>query len=144
MTTWVIAADSSRARLFSCEDPKGDLYEFETLTNPAARLTEQGFVSDKAGAAYNGSSSGTHGVDGESGAKHHEIDVFAKSISDRLYKARTEKSYHKLYIIAAPSLLGMLRDHLHSEVASTVVEEIDKNLAVHTPADIRQHLPKVL
>jgi len=140
MTTWVVAADSSRARLFSYDKSKGELDEFETLTNPSARLTEQGIVSDKAGAEFNASGSGSHGVNGESDAKHHEVDRFAKSISERLYKARIEKNYNNLYVIAAPAMLGLLRPHLHSEVVSTIRGEIDKTLTIHTPEDIRQHL----
>ncbi len=144
MTTWVVTADSSRARLFTCDGSKSELEEFETLTNPVARLPEQGIVSDRGGATFNGGSSGSHGVDGENGAKRHEIDRFAKTIGDRLYRAKTEKKYHKLYVVAAPSLLGLLRNHLHSEVSSALRGEVDKNLVVHTAEDIRKHLPEFL
>ncbi|AWL13137.1 hypothetical protein HMF8227_02685 [Saliniradius amylolyticus] len=141
MTTWVVAADASRARIFSRERPGDELIELEAMTNPEARLSEQGLVTDRGGAATNGTQGGMHGVDGEHEFKEHEMEKFAKHVAERLYKARMEKHYHKLYVMAAPSFLGLLRKNYHSEVSHVLAAEVDKNLTLHSEADIRKHLP---
>ncbi len=144
MNIWVMAADASCAKLFAYHGSTDDLHEIETINNPSARLHEQGLVSDRGGAALNGSHNGSHGVNGEKAAKKHQQERFAKSICDRLYKGYLEREYTRLYVTASPTILGELRHHYHSQVNASIAGELDKNLAEHSAADIRHHLPKVL
>ncbi|MCW8855424.1 MAG: host attachment protein, partial [Gammaproteobacteria bacterium] len=48
-TTWVVVADSSRARIFTAETSTSALQEIETLAHPEGRLHEQALSSDLPG-----------------------------------------------------------------------------------------------
>ena len=50
MTTWVLVADNSRARIFSSDKPASVLQEIQDLTHPEARLHEGDLVTDRGGA----------------------------------------------------------------------------------------------
>ena len=47
--TWILVADSSRARIFSAETPSSALIEINTLAHPQGRLHEQNLSSDLPG-----------------------------------------------------------------------------------------------
>jgi protein required for attachment to host cells len=65
----------------------------------------------------------------ETGAQEHEAEVFAKQIDRFLDKARMEHRYDRLFVLAAPKFLGLLRKNLNKEVGKLVRDEIDKDLS---------------
>ena len=143
MTTWVVVADNSRARFFSAEKPASPLSEVMDLAHPESRLREGELVTDKSGRDRN-PARGAHGVGSEDTHKQEEAERFALMLCDELEKARNADRFHKLYIVAAPAFLGLLRKHQSPGVRQRIVQEIDKNLTTHDPTAIRSHLPKYL
>jgi protein required for attachment to host cells len=100
-TTWIVAADSSRARILQVMSREQRLSEVEDLYNPAGRLHERDMTSD-AEPRFHGRA-GAPGSDREAtGAVDHEVEVFAKKIGDYLDKARTSHRYDRLHLIAPP------------------------------------------
>ena len=69
---------------------------------------------------------GTHSYTTHSYWHHFKKEVFAVEIATIL--DNIVKNYDKLILIAAPEVLGCLRQHLSPNVASKVVNEIDKDL----------------
>jgi protein required for attachment to host cells len=136
--TWVVVADRSRARIFTVATPKGPLTELEDLVHPEARAHEGDLTSDRLGRS-------SHNVMGkEHVARDQQAHEFAREIANRLEHGRIGAEFEKLLIVAAPDLLGMLRKAMNANVAKTIVQEIDKNVAQQSPADIRKLLPKFL
>ena len=142
--TWVLVADSSRARIFLAANARGSLREIETLTHPASRLHEQQLTSDLPGRTFDSFGQGRHAKDLQVDPKQHEALIFVKQISDRLDKAREEGELDQLIIIAAPALLGMMRKQLSPTTAALVTLEMDKNITLLNAKEIRQHLPTEL
>ena len=142
MTTWVLVADNSRARIFSAEKPASPLQEIQDLTHPEARLHEGDLVTDKGG--RDKGPNGAHGVGSEQAHKSEGADKFASSVCSELESARAAGTLHKLYVVAAPGFLGLLRKHQSSALKQIIAEEVDKNLSTHDPAAIRKHLPQYL
>jgi protein required for attachment to host cells len=142
MTTWVLVADNSRARIFSADKPAGALQEIRDLTHPEARLHEGDLVSDKSG--RDRGPSAAHGVGTEQAHKQDGADKFASSVCAELDAARAAGSFGKLYVVAAPTFLGLLRKHQSSSLRQMVAGEVDKNLSTKDPAAIRQQLPDFL
>ena len=50
--TWVLVADSCRARIFSADKSNGPISEIETLAHPEARLHERDITSDVPGHSF--------------------------------------------------------------------------------------------
>jgi protein required for attachment to host cells len=144
MTTWVLVADTYRARVFGAERPASPLSELRDLASPEARLHEGDLVSDRGGRDANPMAGGGHGLGDNRSHKQDIADRFAQQVCNVLETARVAGELSKLYVIAAPAFLGLLRKHQSPLLRQLVAGEVDKCLASQDPASIRRHLPDYL
>jgi len=144
MTTWVVVADSSRARIYVQDKPGGALTESEDLIHAGSRLHAGDLVSDRQGRDGGAVSQRRYALDARTGIKEHEFDTFAKEIAARLDTARVAGKFQRLVLMAPPAFLGTLRANLNDKVTDLVVGEVDKNLVTHTVEDVQQHLSQVV
>lgn len=142
--SWILVADSSRARVFAADTATSPLTEMKDLMHPEARFHEQKLTSDLPGSQAGNAAGSHHAVGGETDPKHTEAINFSREISQYLEDARNKQAYEHLIVIAAPSFLGLLRENLTSDTAKHITLELDKNLVKHSADEIRGHLPKVL
>ncbi|HUL14180.1 MAG TPA: host attachment protein [Methylococcaceae bacterium] len=138
--TWVVTAESSRARIFAVENRISPLRELEDIAHAEGRSREQDMVSDRPGRAVDKTGENRHAMDRLVDPKRHEAEVFAKRIAERLERARAKGECEQLVLIAAPEFLGVLRQNLTANTAKLVGKTIDKNLVQKTEAEIRQYL----
>jgi protein required for attachment to host cells len=143
MPTWILVADNSRARIFVADKAKSPLQEIRTLASPEARLHEGDLVTDKGGRDRSPGGSG-HGVNDGEAHKHENAERFAALVCAELESARTAGGLRKLYVVAAPTFLGMLRQHQTPALRQLIAGEVDKNLSTQDPATIRGALPEYL
>jgi protein required for attachment to host cells len=140
MPTWVLVADNGRARIFTADKSLSPLQEIRALTSPEARLHEGDLVTDKGGRDRHPGTGG-HGFDGEDAHKHGYADRFAAQVCAELESARNAGAFGKLYVVAAPSFLGMLRHHQSNALRQLIAGEVSKNLSTQDPDAIRKTLP---
>jgi protein required for attachment to host cells len=138
--TWILVADSSRAKLFSVDKALAPLQEIEHFTHPQCRAKNRDLTSDRQGR----SSDNLRTMDYDVDPKRQEAITFAKELSERLRNGRHRGLFRKLYIAAAPSFLGMLRDKLDAQTAQLVAAEVNKDLTQLDAVAIRRHLPERL
>ena len=119
-TTWIIAADSSRARILQVTDRTEHLDEIEDLLNPQGRVDDRQLTTD-AHARFHGSN-GPASDREETSAAQHATELFAKRVGEYLDKARSAHRYEQLQLIAPPKFLGRLRKALGKETAQLVAE----------------------
>ncbi len=143
MSTWILAADNSRARIFAADKAAGPIHEIHTLAFPEGRLHEGDLTTDKGGRGHD-PMAGAHGINGEEAHKQDNADRFAHLVCETLESARNNGELSKLYVIAAPAFLGMLRKHQSPSLKHLIADEIDKNLTTHTLEAIRKSLPEFL
>ena len=142
MTTWILVADNSRARFFAAEKAASPLEEIRDLLYPEARLHEGDLATDKPGRDRN-PGTGAHEF-GDDSHKQDGADRFALEVCSALESARNEGAFRKLYVVAAPHFLGLLRKHQSSSLRKMVAGEVDKNLTTQHSDAIRKHLPDLL
>ena len=130
-----MVADARRARLFRLDFPSHGLVEFQTLTNPQARLHDSEFHSDRQGRSFDSGSPGRHAMEA-SGGKEHANDEFARDIADVLRKGRVDHNFTDLVIVAAPRFLGLLRGHLDGPTAKLVRKEMSREVTANDPAKL--------
>ncbi len=141
-TTWIIAADSSRARILQVTDRKQHLDEIEDLLNPEGRVHDRELLAD-GHPRFSGHTGGGPGSDREeTSASEHATELFAKRVGEYLDKARTAHKYDRLQLIAPPKFLGQLRKELGREVQKLVAEELPKDLSWLDARDIEQRYKK--
>jgi protein required for attachment to host cells len=137
-TTWIVAADSSRARFLQVAG-RQRLDEIETLVNPEGRLNDRELTTD--------ANPRLHGPGGmsareEPSAVDHAVEMFSKRISDYLEKARTDHRYDQLVLVAPPKFLGLMRRELGKEVEKLVLDEVPKDLAWFNAREIEKYFAK--
>lgn len=150
-TTWIVAADASRARVLQVADRDQRLLEIEDLLNPEGRLQDRELQSDAeprfsghGGVGKPGSwSTSGPGSDREAkGAVEHSVEVFARRVGEYLEKARNQHRYDRLHLVAPPKFLGALRKELGKEVQKLVAEEIPKDLSWINARDLEAYFAK--
>lgn len=133
--TWILVAESSRAKLYKADNRKSPISEVESLDNLAGRLHEGDLVSDRSGSDGGSIGQGRHVLDDKTSAREQEHIGFAKKLAARLDTGRNEGAFSRLVLAAPPSFLGLLRDNLSKEVMAMVYTQVDKNL-VQQPAEV--------
>jgi protein required for attachment to host cells len=140
----VIVADAGRAKILSAEMTDAPLSESEDLVHPESRLREQDLVADGYGSGRDSGGFGKHSMGHEKEAHARQASIFASEVCARIDQIRRRDKLHRIYLIAAPGFLGLLRDKLNRQCLTLVSGEVGKNLVTHSLSDIRAHLPKRL
>lgn len=138
--TWIVVADSSKARFFTMESRTEPLRELDGMVHAEGRMRGQDEVSDRQGGLAGGHGEGGHPFEAPTDLKHHEAEVFAKQIADKLEQGRVNHDYHKLILVAPPAFLGALRQALNNHILELVSSSLDKNLVGEDEATIREHI----
>ena len=137
-TTWIIAADSSRARILQVMDREARLAEVEDFVNPEGRAHERDLMED--GHPRFRGTSGPGSDRQETTPTEHAVEIFAKQIGDYLDKARTAHRYDRLHLVAPPKFLGQLRKELGKEVGKLVTSELPKDLSWLSERELEKRL----
>ncbi len=135
MNIKVAVCDASRFRYFTVDPTTSELLEADDRVHEASRLRAGEILSDSQG-RDRGHSLGDH----RSPHKKEEA-AFARDVADILNRDARQGQVIRLYILAAPEMLGLLRKELAP--AAQAVLEMDKavNVATEEPAAIRRQLP---
>jgi protein required for attachment to host cells len=137
-TTWIVAADGSRARIFEMLDTDKSIHEIEDLANPSGHAHKRDLASDSDGRFYGkGEQHQGHTAPSRGDVHEHEVELFSRTIGEFLDKACDEHRYDSLRLIAAPKFLGMLRQNLGKETQKRVEEELPKDVTRFDADDIR-------
>lgn len=140
--TWVLVADKCKAKIFRvAKFPK--LEEISHLEHPASGLLNQDLVSSKPGRGFQSVGNSRSAYQAETEPKQVEAIKFAAEIGHVLHKASINGEFNELYLIAEPSFLGLLRQHINPQTQKLVVAEIGKQLTGSTKEAIQQHLAEL-
>lgn len=144
MSTWILVADASRARVFASEHSNQPLVEMSDILNPDGRLHESEMTTDTdtRGRAPNGA--GSHGLGDAPPVKEELMHRFAQQLCAQLEHASQQGKFGRLYMVAPPHFLGILRKHRSQELDRSVVGDIAKDICTGTATEIRDHLPRYL
>lgn len=138
-STWVVVANSCEAKLFTVSKfPSITL--IEKLEHPESKLHDQDLVSNKPGRNFQSTNTMRHAYSPETDPKRQEIELFAKQVADHLTSNHQQNAFQRLYLIASPAVLGMLRTHFSRSLQECIVKEISKDLINHTDQEIEKHL----
>jgi protein required for attachment to host cells len=146
-TTWIVSANSSRARIFAAHIPSQNLEEIDDLVNDAARLRDIETQTDRIGTTAAGKS--VHATGGQAPNKtyqpaetptQHANHLFAKEVSEFLVHAHADGKFDELELVASPEFLGVLRSHLDDQLKPLVKQEINKDYTQSSKDELAQQL----
>lgn len=137
--TWVVVAESSRAKIFEYDKQEHSLTELKDFAHPPSRTHARYLTTDLPGRSRHGSS---HHQVGQDDIKHQQSEIFARTLGNHLDSARHRHQFKKLIVMSPPAFLGKLRKKMSNETNKSVVSEIDKNLVRHNVDKIQAHIPR--
>jgi protein required for attachment to host cells len=141
MNVRVVVADERDANFFDIAKLRAPPAARGSLHNDAARPDRE-LETDRPGRRFGGTDGNRHAVDGERSTERHESELFAKAVARTLDGARTRQEFDRLVLIAAPRMLGLLRDALPQPCRSIVAAEVPKELINHDIDAIREAVPR--
>ena len=144
MSICVVVADSSRARIMVAENGNSPLVDEKDFIHPESRLREQDLVSDGPGSESDSGGFGKHSMGHEKAAHQKQAEAFAHELRDEIDKLRRSSDLRRIYLVASPKFLGLLRSSINKQCAELLAGELNKDLVDHSIEDIRSHLPKRL
>lgn len=139
MTTWILIAHRSGARLFQKEGSEPP-HELWSLDHPDGRLMNKEIDTDRPGRMGERTSTGHSSMKHEQTSKEHLAEAFAKDIAMRLDLARSGHLFTELVLVAEASFLGLIKSNLTAPTLAKVTRTFSKDLA-HVPAlELKAHL----
>jgi protein required for attachment to host cells len=127
--TWILVADSERARVFVATGAQGVLEPAlpQDFVHGAAPSRE--IASDRQGRVFDRFGPGRHAAEEPTDPHRFEIARFAREIVHVLDGERKRNAFERLVVIAPPTLLGDLRAAMPDPLRSMVAAELDQDLA---------------
>jgi protein required for attachment to host cells len=138
-TTWILAADRAKARLFAFDGNPASITELENFINPEGRGRQP--AQDRPPRAHDRMGASRHAIEPRTSARDKADETFARELDTVLERGRVDHRYRDLVLIAPPRFLGALHAALGTQVRACVVAELPKGLAGADAQDILAHLP---
>jgi len=144
MSICVVVADSSKARILLAENGRSGLVDHQDYVHSESRLKEQDLVSDGSGSESDSGGFGKHSMGHEHAAHQKQAEIFAHELCDAIDKLRRTSDLRRIYLVAPPKFLGLLRASISKQCVDLLAGEVNKDLVTKSIEDIRSHLPKLL
>jgi protein required for attachment to host cells len=139
----VLVADRTRAMIYRGASHNTVLIEVESLSHPESRLKDQELVSDSPGLSVGVAR--PQGSATQAYSPHErEAELFARQIAERIGALRTSNQLHRLYLVAEPHFLGLLRAALDAPTQKLIAGDVPHRLTDLDPAALREALPQHL
>ena len=143
-STWIVVADSARARIFTLSGIGGTLLEVADLAHPESRLHDRELSSDVPGRAFDSQGQGRHGMEQATDPKEREAKAFATEIARHIDRGQQQGSFDSLVLAAPPKFLGRLRPELSKSARHALIGELDKNLVEADAKTLEHHVSALL
>lgn len=137
--TWIVVADSSRARIFYAANRVKPLTTVAELNFPESHLREQDIYTDRPG-RLSESASENRGAIEQPDIREQQQQAFAREICETLDAGRNQQRFAALMVIAPPGFLGALRQNMNHQLEKMVDKSVQKNLVNEEEARIREYL----
>lgn len=138
--TWIVVADGSRAQIFLNEGPGTGLKSALHHALVADNRPSGDISSDRPGRSFDSAGGGRHAMQPPTDPHRHAQTSFAHDIAKLLEENYNKHNYERIFIAAAPRMLGDLRAALGNNLKNRIVGEINKDLSKLTVPDLKTHL----
>ena len=139
--TWVLVADSARARLFETAEPEGLLCELGCYTNAESRDGARGLTHDRRPTVNESMGFARHAIEPHTTSREKAAGSFAHTLREVLEQGRNAHRFERLVLIAPPRFLGALRTAFGTPLREAVVAEIRRDFTQLSVEKIREQLP---
>ena len=137
--TWALVMNGDQARILrGLEKPGGDAPETIELTSPAGVTHRRDHLEDRTGRSFSSGAAGRRSaMEPGTDPVRRDMEEFAREALDHIEKHLKAKAFDKLAVIAAPAMLGLLRDKYSPALRETITFETAANLIPVPAQDLR-------
>lgn len=139
---WIVVADASAARFISRQRAGRELHRVDALHHQQSRAHEGDLRTGGKGEVADSQGHGVRQADPQTTTGEKHADIFAKQIAEYLKSALNDETFDSLILVAAPSFLGRLRDHMDDSLQARVKQSIDKDWTQRDDREIADLLKK--
>ena len=143
-STWILVADTARARLFEPAPSDGRLVEIECFTNPEGRAGARQVDVHHPPSVNESADAGRCQVEPHASARERTAHRFAHALSEVLERGRARRRYERLVLVAPPRFLGTLHQHMSEPLRNSIAAEVRRDLTTLRLAELRARLPQRL
>lgn len=140
ITTWLLLANGTEARLVCSEGRAGDLRELDAHLPEGPNRPAREIMANKPGRTYDSFGKGRHGMEPRSDPRALESHRFLSQVADRINQAAGRDAFDRLVLIAPPKALGVLRQELGGKAREKLIDQRDKDLTKIPLQDLPAHL----
>lgn len=137
---WIVVADGAKASVYQREDQAEPISGVAHLTSSDSRLRDGEIMADKPGRNTGSEGVGRHGFEPRTDAHRHEEQEFARTVADYLGSHADKAGVDGIVLIAAPHMLGDLRDLMADGLKHKVTKEVAKDLTHLDEFQLEDHL----
>jgi protein required for attachment to host cells len=133
--TFVLVANAASARLFNATHK--EWHELKDFTHAASRKQSKELATDRPG-RFSAGAFNRHGMEEKTSPQEHEVDLFADELATQL--AAHQQSFDTLHLIAAPDVLGKLRNKLSPALAKKLGRQLPRDVVTESAGQLQQRL----
>lgn len=142
--TWILVADRSRAKLLHVlPEGQGPYPTLACWSHEAGRIQPRERDAEEPGRIIHPAGYAS-AVEPHEDRDHVEARRFAKELVGHLEHSRQERRFDRLFVIAPPGFLGVLRDAWTPSLHAMIVREWNHDLAGLTEAALQRRLEELL
>lgn len=137
MNTWILVADSRKAKIFEATKKNSGLTELAGFIHPHA---ESKLGDNPNGRAIGGHGGTRHGMEPQTLPKQVEVKEFAADLARYLEKEFSVHHFSELILVASPEFLGAVRGALNRNLQGAITHSINKDLTQSSPAELMSYV----
>ena len=138
--TWVLVADGGRARLLATPRILADGRFVQLAAYSNSEALEAPPSTDRPGRSFESANTMRHAVAEYSDTKKQPKLEFADRLAEVINKGAAGDEFARLYIVAAPVLMGRVRAGRSPAASGPIGRTPDKDLTPGGAADLPRHL----
>jgi len=141
--TWIVVANSSRARVLENRGAGTGLTPLQTYEHPESRVKGIDLASDRPGHTATDRGSRT-ALEPDTDPKRNAQEHFAHELAQALEQGRVQNRYQDLILVASSPFLGVLRSRLPKGVKAQVREALNKDYTAFAERELAAQLGAVV
>ncbi|MCH9610521.1 MAG: hypothetical protein SP1CHLAM42_05880 [Chlamydiales bacterium] len=140
---WIVVANRTKVRVFRAENTH-KLVEIKTLDYQDGHKHARDLNSDRQGRNNNRLGYGIDTIEAKTNVETKESVRFATEIAAMLDDGYKNQSFERLYLIANPPFVSIIKDALNTPITKLIQSEVHKDVTRARSEEVREYLPPVL
>ena len=143
MITWILSAQRAEARVYVHSGPGKGLSLVKEIQHEEGRLRDGDVNADRPGRARD--SHGRRHAMSPAEAPHERIAAgFARELAKQLSQHRARGDFDQVLLVAAPHMLGLIREALDAPTRKSVGGSIDKEYPAREQDKLERELNRLI